>query len=559
IYAPLAHRFGINRVKWELEDLALKVLDERAYRRIAERISLSRKDREKAVEQIVDPIKKRLEEENIQHKVVGRAKHFYSIYNKIKRRGKSFEEIMDLIAVRVVVETIPDCYRALGIVHNLYTPIAERFSDYIAMPKGNMYQSLHTKVMDNDGRTVEVQIRTREMDLVAEVGIAAHWHYKEEGDDQKSEFGDNLSDYYRWLRQLIEGSKEEDSSTEFMKRLKINLFTDEIYVFTPKGKLIQLPKMSTPIDFAFAVHTDIGMHALGAKVNGRMVPLDAELKNGDTVEILTSNNSRPSIDWLRVVRTGRARNNIRKHFQEARVEDAVRGGRELLERELLSYKRKPTGKDIEELVDAFGARSAEDFFRSLGTGELELRKVVHHLVEDREPDAEHDSPPQMKVRVVDPQVESILKKQGAGGTVTFGRCCDPIPGEPIIGFIHEGKELIVHRTNCHNVSDLVTRHRGQLVEVEWDVSRIDRFHARLRYFAEDRKYLVRDIGEAVAKVDASIHEANLRTEGNLALGTIIVPVRGLSHLNRVLNRLLKVKGVLQVERINVAEVPNNVV
>lgn len=322
----------------ELEDLSLKVLDEVTYRRIAERVAMKREDREAALTKVITPLENRLSKEGIEHRISGRAKHFYSIYNKIKRRGKSFEEILDLLAIRVIVKTEPDCYRTLGIVHSMFTPVVEKFFDYIAMPKGNMYQSLHTKVIDSEGNTVEVQIRTEEMDHIAEVGIAAHWQYKESNKGQPLQ-NENVSKYYNWLRQLIDGSREEKSSEEFMETLKINLFTDEIIVFTPRGKLIQLPKGSTPIDFAFAVHTDVGLQALGAKVNNRMVSLSQELKTGDTVQIITSPTATPSLDWLMLVHSSRARSKIRRHFKQIRLEESIRIGEEMISKELHRHKK----------------------------------------------------------------------------------------------------------------------------------------------------------------------------------------------------------------------------
>ena len=441
IYAPLAHRFGIGRLKWELEDLSLKVLDNVAYRRIAERVAMKREEREAAIDEVVQPLRKRLEEEGMRAEVVGRAKHFYSIYNKIKRRGKSFEEILDLLAVRILVDTIPDCYRALGVVHNLFTPILERFSDYIAMPKANMYQSLHTKVIDKHGRTVEVQIRTYEMETVSEVGIAAHWRYKEDGGDTLQQ--DNLGDYYRWLRQVIEGSRDAESDEEFMKNLKINLFTDEIFVFTPRGKLIQLPKAATPVDFAFAVHTDIGLTTLGAKVNGKMVPLDIGLNNGDSVEILTSVHAKPSVDWLRFVKTSRARSKIRRYLKQAQFEESVRLGEELLSRELGKYRKKLTKQKISDLVSSFGKESPEAFFAALGAGDLSLHSVVKHLVGEEEPKREKKT---AFLRSIKKENAGIRVKGVDNLMVNIASCCNPLPGDRILGFISKGPVSYTHLT-----------------------------------------------------------------------------------------------------------------
>ncbi len=557
IYAPLAHRFGIGKVKWELEDLSLKVLDETSYRRIAERVSMRREEREGALGNVVKPLESRLKLEGVNAKVIGRAKHFYSIYNKIKRRGKSFDEILDLLAVRVIVETIPDCYRTLGVVHSMFTPIIERFSDYIAMPKGNMYQSLHTKVIDNGGRTVEVQIRTAEMDQIAEVGIAAHWRYKE-GEGDKTLKQDTLADYYRWLRQVIEGSREEDTSEEFMQTLRTNLFTDEVFVFTPKGKLIQLPKESSPIDFAFAVHTDVGLHTLGAKVNGKMVPLDYILTSGVTVEILTSTTARPSLDWLRYVRSSRARSKIKRFFRQTQVEESIRIGEEILRRELSKHHKKTTRKVITELVENWGFESAEAFFAAIGAGDLSPTRIARKYVGEEIEEKKEPEPPGKGIIRPRKKDTTAVKVKGLDNLmIRFGSCCSPLPGDRIIGYLSKGRGIIVHRTDCSNVADL-SKDPEKLVHVEWDIQGEMRFESRLRIFAEDRQHLLHDVSEVFNKMDVNIVEVNLRTEGSLAVGTLAITVKNLAQLSKIMNRINKIKSVVQVERINVSDVAEKI-
>ncbi len=555
IYAPLAHRFGVGRIKWELEDLSLKVIDVVAYRRIAERVAMKRGEREATIDGVIKPLKKRLKEEGIKGKLFGRAKHFYSIYNKIIRRGKSFSEILDLLAVRVIVDTIPDCYRALGVVHNLFTPILERFGDYIAMPKANLYQSLHTKVLDEQGHTVEIQIRTNEMDMIAEMGIAAHWQYKEGGDEQPVK-PDTLQEYSLWLRQLIEGSREEDSSEEFMKTLKINLFTDEIFVFTPRGKLIQLPKHSSPIDFAFAVHTDIGLQTLGAKIDGRMVQLDYELHSGNTVEILTSVQARPSVDWLRFVRTSRARSKIKRYLKQTQFRDSIAIGEQLLKREFARYKHKPSKQDFSDLTASFSFDNVETFFAAIGAGDLSATKVVRRLIPTEDVKETEKETPSSVSRLLHPtkkrSAHGVMVKGVDNMMITFGNCCNPMPGDRILGFISKGRGIIVHRIDCTNIADL-TRNKDKLVDVEWDAHQDDRFISRLRIFSEDRPHLLRDIAEVVSKLGVNIVEVNMRAEGPLAIGSIIVNVSGLSQLSRLLNRINRVKGVVQVERMGIAD------
>ncbi|MBS1261912.1 MAG: GTP pyrophosphokinase [Calditrichaeota bacterium] len=554
IYAPLAHRFGVGRIKWELEDLALKVTDPTAYRRIAERVQMRRGERENRIEKFITPIRDKLAHEGVNARLFGRAKHFYSIYNKIKRRGKSFEEILDLLAVRIIVEDVPACYRTLGVVHSLYTPILERFGDYIATPKANMYQSLHTKVLDQDGHVVEVQIRTEEMDLVAEAGIAAHWQYKEHGDGTKRNEDPVVIEYYRWLRQLIEGSKEEDSSEEFMRTLKINLFTDEVFVFTPKGELIQLPKGATPVDFAFAVHTDVGLMTLGAKVNGRMVQLDTELHNGDTVEILTSANAKPNVDWLRFVRTHRARSKIKRYYKRAHFEQSVQLGEEMLKRELHRVKKKLSNKDLLELANRLGHNDLESFWAAIGVGDLAAKSVVDKYFSLNGADADGERPKRPKLPLpAEPSASGVKIKGGDNLMTAFARCCNPLPGDSILGYITKNRGIVVHRIDCPNMGDL-SRETERIVDVEWDVGPKDKFPVRLRLVTEDRANLLRDIAEILSKLSVETVEVNLRTEGAIGIGTILVRVRSLSHLSKLRNRISKVKGVVQVERVSVAEV-----
>jgi len=557
IYAPLAHRFGVGKIKWELEDLALKEVDEAGYRKIAEQVSMRLDERERALSQFVDPLQERLKKDGINARISGRAKHFYSIYNKIKRRGKSFEEILDLLAVRVIVDNISDCYRTLGVVHSLYKPILERFSDYIATPKANMYQSLHSKVIDKEGRIVEVQIRTLEMDLVAEVGIAAHWQYKEGGDGASK--NEALSDYYLWLRQLIEGSKEESTSEEFMRTLKVNLFTDEVFVFTPRGRLIQLPSGSTPIDFAFAVHTDVGLTTLGAKVNGRIVPLEYQLVNGDTVEILTSNNGKPSVNWLRFVNTHRARSKIKKYFRQAHFEQSVQLGEEMLKRELVRRKRKYTTQELAEIAHRSGYESLDYLYAAVGSGDLSTSSVISKIIgEEKKAEPQEEEKTQSRFFAGAQKHAVGVQVKGADNLmISFGNCCNPLPGDRIIGFISKGRGIVVHRNDCPNIGDL-TRDPDRLVEVDWDTGPQDRFNARLRIVTEDRPSLLRDIAEAINKLDVNVLELNLRTEGSLGVGTIVVNVRSLSHLTRLRNRISKLKGVVQVERIGIADVAERV-
>ncbi|MBZ0266192.1 bifunctional (p)ppGpp synthetase/guanosine-3',5'-bis(diphosphate) 3'-pyrophosphohydrolase [bacterium] len=550
IYAPLAHRLGVARVKWELEDTSLKVLDPTSYRRIAERVAMKLEDREESLEKVIKPLKAQLNADGIEANIYGRAKHFYSIYNKIRVRGKSFEEILDLLAIRVIVNTIPECYQALGQVHSLFNPIAEKFTDFIARPKGNMYRSLHTKVMDNSGRVIEVQIRTHEMDLIAAVGIAAHWQYKR-GNDKTPLQDDSLQKYYLWVRKLIEGSLEENSSEEFMADFKVNISTDEIIVFTPKGELVSLPKKASPVDFAFAVHTNIGLSVLGAKVNGKMVSLKHELRTGDKVEILTSSNANPSMDWLQFVKSSKARNRIKRYFKQIRFEESVRIGEELLSKEINLPKNKIPRQVLGELLNGYGQPSLEAFFAAIGSGEISTQSVKNRLNGGQE----------QKKKKTSLSNSPRKKRNGTGVKVhghenvmiTFANCCDPLPGESILGFISKGRGIRVHRIDCPNIGELMNDEE-HIVDVEWDTGRSDRFQARLRVYAENRNGLLLDIAEAINKLDIGIIEANLRTEGSLAVGTLVIEVSSLSVFSKVMSRIHGVSKVLQVERVNVADV-----
>ncbi len=558
IYAPLAHRFGVGMVKWELEDLSLKILDPVAYRRIAERVSTRREEREEQINQFIAPLKDRLDKDGIEAKVFGRAKHFYSIYNKIQRRGKSFEEILDLLAVRIVVDDLPSCYRTLGVVHGMFTPILERFGDYIATPKANMYQSLHTKVIDKQGHVVEVQIRSIDMDLVAEAGIAAHWQYKEKGDKHPGKGKKNvdpvLVEYYNWLRQLIEGSKEDDSSEEFMRMLKINLFTDEVFVFTPRGKLIQLPRGSTPVDFAFAVHTDIGLTTLGAKIDGKMVALDTELHNGDNVEILTSNTAKPNVDWLRFVKTHRARAKIKRFYKRAHFEESVELGEMMAKRELQRVKKKPSSKELLELANRLGHNDIESLWAAVGVGDVTAKTVADRFASmNGNETTTTKAIKQSKLRLGKLSSSGVRIKGTSNLMTTYGKCCNPLPGDPILGYTSKSRGIIVHRSDCPNMGEL-SKDKDRIVEVEWDAGVNDTFPVRLRIVTEDRTHLLRDIAEVLSKQSVLAVEVNLRTEGSIGIGNLVIMVRSLSHLSKLRSRIGKIHGVVQVERVSVADV-----
>jgi len=541
VYAPLAHRFGMGSIKWELEDLALKVLEPAFYQELVQKIELRREEREALIEEAVSPIRLRLVEYGLKNfQIFGRPKHFYSIWNKIHNRQKSFEEILDLFAVRIIVDKIEDCYFALGVTHNLYTPIHERFSDYIATPKTNGYQSLHTKVVGPRGRTLEVQIRTREMNRIAEYGLAAHWIYKDGGDAD-----DQLDRFFSWIKQVLADDGLEDASREFLEDFKINLYQDDIFVFTPKGDLYKLPRGSTPIDFAFAVHTNVGLSCIGAKENGRLEALHHELSSGATIEVITSKNQSPSLDWLRVVRTNKARSRIKRWLRESQYEQSLKLGEEVVKRELESQKLDWKGADLEGAAQSLGFATREKLLAAVGGGELPVSQLMRKLAPEKK-DGEGLLTRIFRRRGGSP--DNAVRIQGMGSMVVqFAKCCQPLPGDDIVGFIVTGKGVKVHRRNCPNISQLTTQPE-RMVPVSWDSHQQQHFNARVLLVANDRRHLIRDITEALSKLDVNIQQFTMRKQDDLAIGKFVLEVRNLSQLTGILKKLRSLPKVIRVER-----------
>jgi len=544
VYAPLAHRFGIAKIKSELEDLCFKVLDYDAYREIASLVDMKKEERDRYIEQSIAPIKEELKKFGIKAKVYGRAKHLYSIYEKIRQRGKSFDEILDLLAIRILVERIEECYFVLGVVHSLYTPLHEKFADHIAMPKSNMYQSLHTKVRGPDGRMLEVQIRTNKMHLIAEEGIAAHWRYKE-GSDRS----DELERQTTWVRQFLDFQTDSSTPQEFLETLREDLTTDEVFVFSPKGKLITLPLGATPIDFAFAVHTDVGLHCIGAKVNKKIVPLNTELHSGDTIEIITSATQKPSQDWLRFVVSARAKSKIKRWLKVSQYQQSVKLGQELLMRELNRLHIRLTNEQIQELAAETSYEELEAFYAALGNGDLSLQSVLGKLSARKVQPAKDGNIFQHMIRRVRGGDDGI-KIQGMDDLmISFAECCRPLPGDKITGFITTGKGISVHRVDCKNALRLMEEtHRN--VAVDWDVGRDQEFNARVRLLAEDRRNLLHDITEAITPVNVNIISLDMKREGTLTMGTMVIQVKNLEHLTQVIRRMQNVKGMVSVSRLD---------
>lgn len=544
VYAPLAHRFGMNKIKSELEDLTFKVLDHDSYREIASLVAMKMEERDRCIQEAIDPIKAELKKFGIKAKVQGRAKHFYSIYTKIRNRGISFDEVLDLLAIRIIVEKVEECYFVLGVVHNLWAPIHEKFADYIAMPKSNMYQSLHTKVRGPGGRLLEIQIRTEKMHIIAEEGIAAHWAYKE-----KANGGDDLERYITWVRQFTDWQADSSTPQEFMETLRDDLFSDEVFVFTPRGKLINLPKGAVPLDFAFAVHTDIGLHCIGAKVNNKIVPLNTELQSGDIVEIITSANQKPSQDWLRFVISAKAKSKIKRWLKESQFQQSVKLGQELLTREFHRLHLKLTNEQVAELAAESGYDKEEALYAALGNGDLSVQSVLSRLSAKKLLPSRENGAIQRIIRRVK-RSDAGIKIQGMDDLlISFADCCRPLPGDKIIGFITTGKGITVHRVDCKNARWLMTE-ADRNIAVEWDVDRDQEFNARVQLLAEDRKHLLRDITNVIAPLNVNMISLDMKKEGALVLGTIVVQVKDLAHLTKLIRKIQDVKSVVSVSRLD---------
>ncbi|MDP9348378.1 MAG: bifunctional (p)ppGpp synthetase/guanosine-3',5'-bis(diphosphate) 3'-pyrophosphohydrolase [Gemmatimonadota bacterium] len=545
IYAPLAHRLGVATLKWELEDLCFKFLEPEAYKELARKIAEKRKEREELIARMRAPLEEDLRAAGIRCEVTGRPKHLWSIYRKMQRREKPYEEIYDLMAVRVIVDTVTDCYHALGVIHNRWTPLQERFHDYIATPKSNMYRSLHTTIFGPGGRLYEIQIRTREMHRTAEYGIAAHWKYKE---GQRS--GDEVDETLTWFRQVLEWQQETREPEEFMEFLRIDLFQDEIFVFTPLGDVKQLPKGATPIDFAFAVHTQVGMRCNGAKVNGRIAPLARELRNGDTVEILTDPKQRPSRDWLNFVKTARARNKIRQWIRQEEFDSSVRLGREFIEREIRKARKDRVSDDrFTEVAKALGLPGADHLFAALGRGDLGPSAVFRELWGE-EAAAAPPRPPSAFDRLVD-RVRGKprgVRIQGMDNLmVRYSQCCQPVPGDQVTGYITRGRGVSVHRVDCPNVLQLA-EHPERRVDIEWETEAGGRFYVRIVMEGTDRRGLLAEIASTISSTNTNVRSADIQADDAGMKGQFVVEVENLSHLNRVLGAIRRVKGVVSVER-----------
>jgi guanosine-3',5'-bis(diphosphate) 3'-pyrophosphohydrolase len=544
LYAPLAHRFGMARMRWELEDLAFKHLEGEDYKALAKKVAQKRGEREKLIAALREPLERELGKAGIRNvEVTGRPKHLWSIYKKMKQREKPYEEIFDLLAIRVLVNSVPDCYHALGVIHDGYTPVQERIKDYIAQPKSNGYQSLHTTVFGPGRQLYEIQIRTKDMHRTADFGIAAHWLYKE---DAKS--SDDLDRHLTWFRQVLELQLDAKTPDEFLEFLKLDLYADEIFVFTPNGDVIQLPKGATPIDFAFAVHSEVGLRCAGARINGRIAPLSRPLRNSEQVEIITAATARPSRDWLAHVRTGRARHKIRQWLRHEEHSSSVKLGQEILEREL--KRKRLTRPDDAILAAAAKALSLGDvthLYASIGQGDVNVAQAIRLLFPDFE---EKD---QTKPTLVERLVEKVrgskgVRIQGVDGLmVRYAQCCQPVPGDPVTGYVTRGRGVSIHRADCPNLLFLAHEPERRL-DIDWQEAEGERFVVRLALEGIDRRGLIADVATAVSLSGTNIRSMEVKTTDGKASGAVLVEVENLVHLEKIIRAARKVKGITEVQR-----------
>ncbi len=546
IYAPLAHRLGIARVKWELEDLCLKYLDPPAYQEIRQKVALKREERERLIEEIIGPLKERFAALGIKADVVGRPKHLESIYRKMKAQDRRFEEIFDLLGVRVITQGKADCYRVLGIVHDLFTPVHERFKDYIATPKTNMYQSLHTTVVAPGGLMVELQIRTQEMHRVAELGVAAHYRYKEGGEGSDSELLGKLAPV---LRNVAWQSPSADPD-EFMEFLKTSLYQDEVFVFTPRGDLRRLPRGATPIDFAYQVHTEVGHRCVGAKVNGRIVPLRYELRSGDSIQIITSPMGKPNRDWLQIVRSPGARSKIRHWLKVSERADSVALGREMIERELRRRRlTPPESVSLEQLARAMGQEDVDALHAAVGSGTVSVAQVIQRWFPEGFGPVQRIKEASLETfRAITGRPSRGVRIQGVDNLmVSYAKCCQPVPGDAVVGIVTRGRGVTVHRTDCPNTFDgRVAPERRVLVD--WSAAPEDAFSVKLSIYGVDRKSLLADIAKAISTTNTNIRTAGIKASDRNARGAFVVEVRDLAHLRQVMRAVEQVEGVEAVER-----------
>jgi guanosine-3',5'-bis(diphosphate) 3'-pyrophosphohydrolase len=556
IYAPFAHRFGLAKIKWELEDLAFKYIQPKEYEDIAHQLKSRRKERESYVKKFIQPLEERLKAEGMKFEIEGRPKHLYSIYNKMVARSKVLEEVYDLFAVRIILDTENnnECFTVYGILSSIYLPIPERFKNYISMPKKNGYQSIHATVIGPQGKMVEVQIRTLSMHEISEKGVAAHWRYKE----NLTALDEELENWISWVREIFEHADEEAPTKQLMESFKLNLYQDEIYLFTPKGELKILPQGSTPVDFAYAVHSNVGFHCLSAKVNGHIVTLDSQLRSGDQVEIITSKNQTPKVDWEQFVVTHKAKSHIRRWMKDEE-QKAVTVGRELWEKRLKKFKLHINEDDLVTYLHEFKIADLHDFFLKIQREEVQPDTILHEI----------------EIRMKHPQQENVEEEKSESGlfnrfittarTITggitlfgsrdnfmhsFAKCCNPIPGDEIIGYVTRGEGVKVHLKTCKNVQSMITTDPNRIVDVGWPTTNGVEYAAAIRISGEDRTGMLNDITHSISSYqNTNIRGVKIDVKDSLFEGTIMLGVKSKEHLERIIEKLRKIQGVFRAERL----------
>src|SRR6056297_417830 len=547
IYAPLAHRLGMSRMKSELEDLSFYYLQTDVYKELKIKIKENRFSRNRIVKNAISILKENINEQDLNAEIYGRSKHLHSIYQKMQRKEVDFSEIYDLTAVRILVDSVRDCYQVLGIVHEIWKPMPGRFKDYIAMPKSNMYQSLHTTVIGPSGDPLEVQIRTHEMHRTAEYGIAAHWRYKE-GKTTDNDYEEKLS----WLRQLLEWQKDLQEPQEFMKALKIDLFEDEVFVFTPKGDVMSLPQGGTPIDFAYHIHTEVGHNCVGAKVNGKIVPLEYELNNGDIVNIITSKKSTgPSRDWLKYVKTSTARSKIKRWFKKQQRDEIIEKGKKVLDEHLKKHHIELSGKEKEEelerVADELGEGTRENLLESIGYNNISVKQVINKLdIEDEE----EVTLEELKTTPSTKSSDKGVKVKGVDNLkVRTAKCCNPVPGDKIVGYITRGRGISIHRKGCPNLKSLIENEEERIIDVKWDQKRSESYVVDLNIEAVDKSALLNDITRLIKNEQIKLLSVNARADKyGKAYIELSVELSSIEHMKDIMNKIKDISGVLSVQR-----------
>ena len=566
IYAPIAHRLGISKIKIELDDLSLKYLEPDVYKDLAEKIEIKKSSREQFIQEIVDDVRKNIEEAGIQAKIDGRVKHFFSIYRKMVNQDKTLDQIYDLFAVRIIVDTVKDCYAALGVIHEMYKPIPGRFKDYIAMPKPNMYQSLHTTLIGPAGLPFEIQIRTFEMHKTAEYGIAAHWKYKENAEGKNSEETEEAK--LSWLKQILEWQRDMSDNREFMSLLKsdLDLYSENIFCFTPSGDVKNLPHGSTPIDFAYSIHSAVGNRMVGARVNGKMVPIDYQIQNGDRIEVITSQNSKgPSRDWLNIVKSTQAKNKINQWFRSELKEDNISKGKEMLEKYCKSksivLSDLAKAEFTVKVMQKYGFHDWESVLAAIGHGGLKEGQIINKLIEEYEKKHKKEVTDEEILEAVSEAKEKPTVSKSKGGitvkgihdvAVRFSKCCSPVPGDEIVGFITRGRGVSIHRTDCVNILNMPEIERARLIEAEWqksDKGASEKYMAEIKIYANNRTGILADLSKITTERQIDVTNMNVRTsKQGLATISMAFEIGSVEELNRLVDKMRMVESIIDIER-----------